>query len=156
MRISLLHYANPEFPQLCGRHRCRRFHHQILSGGSLGEGNYFAQAVRSRENHHNAIKSKRDAAVRRRSIFERLEKKAEAQTRFFVCHPESVKDFALHILPMNTDRSRSKLCPIQDDIIGKRANHRWISLKLFHIFIVRRSEGMVRSVPASPRLIPLE
>src|ERR1039458_2548692 len=67
LRRSFYH-PNPQLPQLALRHRRRCFHHQVLGGGGFGEGNYLAQTIRSRQNHHDAIEAERDPSVRRSPV----------------------------------------------------------------------------------------
>src|SRR6266446_4693898 len=116
--LSLLdHDPDPQFPQLSLSHGRRRFHHKVLRGSGFGEGNYLAQTIRSRQNHHNAIEAERDPAVRRGSVLERFQEEAEARARFFFRHAERAENSALHILPVNTYRARSQLCPIQHHVV---------------------------------------
>src|SRR5437763_3325071 len=157
---------NSQLLQLGIAHRGRRIHHQINGTSGLWEGNYFAQAVGAGEDHHNAIEPKRNAAVRWRAVFERFQKESEAGAGFFVAHAERLKDFALNILAMNTDRARPKLGSIQHNVVRQRANFAQrrlgvvhginIGLELRHVFFVERCEGMVRRIPALLDIVPLE
>ena len=83
-----------------------------------------------------------------------------------VAHAERLKDFALNILAMNTDRARPKLGSIQHNVVRQRANFAQrrlgvvhginIGLELRHFFFVERCEGMVRRSPALLDIVPLE
>ena len=66
-----------------------RFAHQIGSLGGLGEGNHVADGGLARENHHQAIEAQRDAAVRRRAVFERVQQESEFVAGFFVADSPS-------------------------------------------------------------------
>jgi hypothetical protein len=51
--------------------------HQVDGFGGFGEGNDFAQAGRAGKQHDDAVEAQRDAAVRRRAVFERVQEEAE-------------------------------------------------------------------------------
>src|SRR5439155_11370059 len=67
---------------------------------------------------------------------------------------------------MNTDRARSQLGPVQHHVIGKGANlakrrfgivHRIdVRFELGHVFLMQRSEWMMRRLPALLSFVPLE
>src|ERR1700719_1456002 len=97
------YYPNSQLSQLCLRHRRGSLHHQIFCGSGFREGNYLAQTIRSRQNHHDAVEAERNTAMRRRAVFERIQEKAEARARLCFCHSERVKNSTLYILAMNTD-----------------------------------------------------
>ena len=93
-------------------------------------------------------------------------KKPKRDVGFFVRHAQRSKDFALNVLAMNTDRARSQLGAVEHDVVGQRANFakRRLGigdrvetvLELGHVFFMRRSEGMVRRVPALALAIPFK
>src|SRR5437016_333949 len=60
-----------------------RLRHQILGGGGFREGDDFADGFFAGEEHHHAVDAKRDAAVRRCAIGQRVEEKAEAAAQVF-------------------------------------------------------------------------
>ena len=86
--------ADSQFLQLSFTHRSGRVHHEIDRARSLWEWDDFAQAFRTGQNHHNAIQSERDATMRRRSIFQRLQKESETRARLFIAHAQRLKIFA--------------------------------------------------------------
>ena len=53
--------------------------------------------------HKYAVETERDSSVRRCAVFECFEEESEAGARFFFGHAESVKNFLLNVLPVNTD-----------------------------------------------------
>ena len=64
--------------ELVGIYVRRRFGHQVLRLRGLREGDDFADRLLAREQRHNAVESQRDAAVRRRSIRQRVEEETES------------------------------------------------------------------------------
>src|SRR5712664_2247058 len=54
-----------------------RLVHEVDGVGSLAEGDDFADGFFSSEEHHHTVDTKSDAAVRRRAVGQRIEKKAE-------------------------------------------------------------------------------
>src|SRR6202034_2900434 len=159
-------YYDPEFSQLGVADRRWRIHHQIHGAGGFGEGNYFAQAFGSGEDHDDAVETKGDATVRGRAGLEGFEKKSEAGAGFFFGHAEGAEDSALHILAVNADGARAQFGAVQHDVIGQRAHGAQRRLRvvqgfdaafeLGHVFFVRRSEGMVRGVPGLLTFVPFE
>ena len=156
--VLLLLYLYSQFLQLRLAHRRRRIHHQIHCARGLGKWNHFAQAVCAGQNHHDAIQSERNSAVRRRAILQRFQKEPEARARLFLRHPESAEYLALNVLAMNTDRARAQLGAIQHHVISQRTNFAQRRLgiaggveagfELGHVFIVQRSKGMMGRIPA--------
>src|SRR5437764_10168912 len=94
--------------------------------------------------------------MRRCAVLECIQEKAKAHARFFFGHAESMENLALDILPMNSDRARSQLCPIQHDIVRKRAHRSGIGLEFVHIALMRRGERMMCGGPALAIFVVLE
>src|SRR5229473_5002351 len=86
-----------------------RVAHQIGALRRLGEGYHFANRSFTRQDHHQAVESQRDSAVRRRAVFESVEQKAEAFPCFFVAEAERRENFGLHVAAMNSNRAGTKL-----------------------------------------------
>ena len=85
--------------------------HQVGAARGLGERDHFADGSLARQDHHQAVEPERDAAVRRRAVFQRVQQEAEAAARFFVAEAERGEDLRLHVAAMNTDRARAQLVP---------------------------------------------
>jgi len=62
----------------------RRVGHQIDRLRSLGKRNHFAKTRRARKQHDDAVEAKRNAAMRWRAIFERIQKEPESLPRFLI------------------------------------------------------------------------
>lgn len=60
--------------------------HQVDGFCGFGEGDDFAEAAGSSENHDYAVEAERDASVGRRSILECVKEESEARPGFFVGH----------------------------------------------------------------------
>ena len=69
--------------------RRRRFRHQILRRRGLREGNHVANGFFAGQQHHHAVNSQRDAAMRRSAVGQRVEEKSEALPRFFRQSPSA-------------------------------------------------------------------
>jgi len=54
-----------------------RVGHQVDGFGRLWEGHHFAHVGRAGQQHHNAVEAERNASVRRRAVFERIEEKSK-------------------------------------------------------------------------------
>src|ERR1700679_795063 len=96
---------------------CRRFGHQVERVCRLWERDNFAQAGRASQQHHNSIKTERNAAVRRRAVLKRIKEEAEAGLGFLFTHPERSKYLLLHILAMDTNGARAKLKAVHRQVI---------------------------------------
>ena len=92
-----------QLSQLVLRYGRRRVGHQVDGLCALREGNHLAQAGRSGQQHHNAIQTQRDAAMRRRAVLQRVQEEAEARARLVVADAERVEDHLLHVFAMNPD-----------------------------------------------------
>src|SRR5687768_2339475 len=91
---SLINLDVKLFQLFCvDRRRCAG--HEVCSGGRFGERHHFSDRRLARENGADAIDAERNAAVRRRAVFERVEKEAEPRARFLVFDPEAAEDAAL-------------------------------------------------------------
>src|SRR5262245_61311260 len=107
-----------QFLHLLLSRMARSIDHQINGLRRLRERDHLAQALCSSENHHDAIESQRNAAVRRRPVLQRIEEESKPLLRFGVAHTQRAEDLCLYILLVNTNRSRSQLCTVQDDVVG--------------------------------------
>ena len=66
----------------------------------------------------DAIEPERQAAVRRRAVFERLEKEPESVARFLVGHAEQAEDLGLRLAVVDTDAAAAQLPAVEDDVVG--------------------------------------
>src|SRR5580698_8957021 len=103
--IQLLLYLYPQLFQLRVAHWRGCVDHQIHGPGGLGEWNHFPQTVGSGQDHHDAVETESNPAMRRRAVLQRLQKESETRAGFIFCHPQRMKDLLLNILPMNTNRA---------------------------------------------------
>src|SRR5215472_3490255 len=111
-----------EIVELRGVDFTGRIGHQILRGGSLGEGNDFADALLASKKHHDAVDAERDPAVRRRAVGQRVEKEAEAAAKLFFGQAERFEEPLLNILPVNSNAARAKLVAVQHEVIALRTH----------------------------------
>src|SRR5678816_2446528 len=96
----LLHDSDAQFSQLAFCDRSRGFYHQVLGGGSFGEGDYFSEAFCTCENHDDAVEAECDSSVWRCAVLECFEEESEAGTRFLFGHAEGMENFPLNVLPV--------------------------------------------------------
>src|SRR5579863_1278614 len=147
---------NPQFIQLIRLDLAWRFRHHVNRGGCLRERNHVANRLLAGEQHHHAVDTKRDPAMRWRPIRQRVEKKTESPARLFVRQAEGLKHPRLHVLPMNSDAARTQLHAVQHDIVALRPAIPGRRLELLQIFLDDPRERMLRAHPALLRLAPLE
>ena len=85
-------------------------------------------------------------------------KKPKRALAFLIRHAQRTEYLYLHVLAVNTDRARAKLCSVQHDVVSQRANRSRIGGQppRLQIIFVRRSEGMMRRIPRLRLFIPFE
>src|SRR6185369_2255513 len=140
--------------------------HEVSGGGGLREGNHFAEAGRTGQQHDDTVESEGYAAVRWRAVAKRFEEESEATLLLFVIHAEGFENLGLDGLLMDSDGARPELHSIEDDVVSPRthftqcrvdvASRGKTSTELRHVFFVRRSEWVMRGIPTSVLLIPFE
>src|SRR5439155_20891370 len=91
-----------------------------------------------------------------RAILERVEQEAEAAMRLLGGESERREDLRLHVPAVNTDRPRSKLDTIQDNVVGFRTAARRVRGQLLKIVVMHGSEWMMGCVPTVLLRVPLE
>ena len=99
-----------------------------------------ALAARMRD---DAIETERDAAMRRRPVFERLEEKAEPRARILLADVEEREDPALQSRIVNTDAAAADFAAVQHQVVGLRTHRARLRLELAEVVVVRRRERMV-------------
>jgi len=85
-----------QLAQLPFGHHARRFDHQILAALRFRERNHFANRLGAGHQRHQAIKTKGNAAVRRRTIGQRIKQKAELGARFLRRNAQCGEHLRLH------------------------------------------------------------
>src|SRR5208337_5394072 len=86
------------------------------------ERNHVAQRVSAAKHHANPIDSKCYSAVGRRSVFERVEQKAEAIDRLFARQPQQFKYLQLQLAAMDTNRAAAELLAVEHHVVRERAS----------------------------------
>src|SRR5437763_5285673 len=95
--------GDTQLPQLTLRHRRRRVAHQVCSPRGLGEWDYVADGGFACQDHHQAIETESDSAVRRSAVFQRIQEKAETAVRFLRSEPKRSENLRLHVAAMDTN-----------------------------------------------------
>src|SRR5215469_8652561 len=111
-------HRNPKLLQLSLADRGGRIYHKVDCACGFGEWYDLAQVIGSRQYHNNPVQPQRDASMWRRAVFQRFEKESEPRACFRIAHTQSLENFPLDILAMNTDRARTQLGAIQHHVIG--------------------------------------
>src|SRR5205809_2713599 len=82
-----------------------RVDHQILRGSSFRKGHHVANVLGWYQHHHRALYSRSNAAVRWRTVGERVEEETKARARRLLRHTERLEHNGLHIAAVNSDRA---------------------------------------------------
>ena len=116
-------------------------------------GNAITSRIDSRPARIATIRSmpKRDAAVRRRAVAQRVEQEAEARLRLLLGDAEHVEDLLLDLGAVDTDRPAADLHAVEHHVVAARA-HRARVVEGAE----RRGERVVQRVPAALGLVALE
>src|SRR5579871_3407799 len=155
--LAPCHSLQMQLPHLLLANRSRGIHHKIDGLGRLREGNHLPQTLRSSKNHHNPIQPQRNATMRRSAVLQSIQEEPKPLLRLGIAHPQRPEDLRLYILPMNTNRPRPQLRPIQHNVI-RQSTHRALITRQspsLNVVLMRRGERMVRRVPHLRLLIPL-
>src|SRR3954464_8438989 len=91
---------------------------RVAAAGRLRECHHLADRVRTDECRSEAVETERDAAMRWRSVAERLEQEAELALRLFPRQSDHIEDALLHLAPVDTNRSAAQLHPVADDVVS--------------------------------------
>src|ERR1700676_4032510 len=140
---------NPQQVQLVGIHIRRRFSHQILGLRGFWEGDHFANRLLAREQRDDAVNAQRDAAVRRRSVGQGVQKKSESVAQLFLAEAQRPKDSLLDVLLMNSNAAGAQFRAIEDEVVALRAHRQahFIGgvLQFRNIFLDDPGKGMLRA-----------
>src|SRR5690242_6313482 len=147
---------DPEFVELGSVDIAGRLGHQVNGGGRFRERDYFADRFFAGEDHSDAIEAKRDSAVRRRSIRERVEKEPEPALGLLFAEAERFEHARLHVLPMNSDAAGAEFISVEDEIVAFRAAFPRCGFELVEVFFVNTGERMLRAHPALFGFAPFE
>src|SRR5204862_5591628 len=104
----------------------------------------------------DAIEAERDAAVRRRAVFERLEEEAEAELRFLLADVEQRENAALHRRVVDSDAATADFAAIEDEVVRLRPYMAGIGDERVDVLVVRRSERVMHRVVALRLRVPLQ
>src|SRR6266700_5464636 len=101
-----------KLPQLFWIDRRRRGRHQVGRRGRLRERNDLANRALVRQDGGDAIEAERDAAVRRRAVFERLEEEPEAEPGLLLADVQQREDAALHPRVVDADAAAADFAAV--------------------------------------------
>ena len=118
-----------QFAQLFRADRRRRVGHQVDGLSRFRKRDDLANRVLAAQNRNQPIEAEGDAAVRRRTVLERVEEKPESRLRFFVRDLQQLEDEALQRLVVDSDAAAGDLAAVQHEIVGARARAARIALE---------------------------
>jgi hypothetical protein len=148
-------YSDSELIELFFVHRRRRIGHQILRGGRFREGDHFADGFLAGEQHDDAINAKRDAAVRRRAISQRVEEKAKAAAQLFFGQAERFEQALLNILAVDSDAAGAELVTVQNKVVAFGSHFPGRGFQFFQVLVDDAGERMLCAHPGLFRFAPL-
>ena len=102
--------------------RRRRAGHQVDGGGGLRERDHLADRRLARQERHHAVEAERDAAVRRRAVFERFEEEAEPGAASSSLMFSSRKIWRCMFVVVDSDAAAANLAAVQHEVVGLRAH----------------------------------
>src|SRR5690554_359330 len=109
---------NVQFAQLSGTYFTRCISQQ--TGGTLGfrEGDHFTNRSGAGHQHHQTIKTKRQATMRRSTVLECIQQEAEFFVRFLIGDAQHLEYGFLYGLIMDTDGTATQFGAVQYHVIG--------------------------------------
>src|SRR5258708_21028769 len=123
------HDPQMQLPQLLFAHWRRRIDHQVDRLRRLRKRDHLTEARRTSQNHHDAVEAERNPAMRRRAVLESIKEEPKPLLRLRIRHAQRPEDLGLYILPVNTNGSRTKLRPVQHNVVRERARRALIAGK---------------------------
>jgi len=133
-----------------------RFGHQVDCGGSLGESDDFANGLFTCQQHHHAIETESDAAMRRRAVRECVEKKTEAAPRLLLCESEGLEQSLLYVLTVNSNAPRTEFYAIQNQVVALGAHVPRRGFEFVQVLVDNSCEGMLGADPGFVGIAPLK
>ena len=112
-----LHNPNVQVAELLRAHRVRRVHHQVLGVLIHREHDDFADVRLIREQHHDAVDARRDAAVWRRAVLQRIDQRTETLIDFLARIARDLERPVHDFRMMVADRARRQLVAIADNVV---------------------------------------
>ena len=145
-----------DFSKLLVRDRRRRAGHQALRRGGLRERDHVADRLRACHQRRDAIDAERDAAMRRRAETQRIQQEAELRLGLFRTDAEQLEHRALHLRPVDADRTAADLVAVQHHVVAARHRGLRIGAQVGDVVDRGRGEGVVERDVALRVLVPLE
>src|SRR3954451_18399325 len=137
--------GEPELAELALVDRSRSAGQRVAARGGLRECDHVANRFRAVGKSHDPVEAVGDASVRRCSVAQRVEEKAEAIFGLLLVDSDRLEHLSLHLGVADTDRATTNLPSVPDDVIGLRpGGPRVGGIEL----AVGRGEGVVVRVPA--------
>ena len=146
----------PELAELAGVDRGRRVGHRLLGLLVLGERDHVADVVGAEPLHHHAVDAAGPAAVRRHAVLEGLEQEAELALRLLGVDAEGGEHALLDGRVGDADAAAADLAPVDDEVVGARADRERVGLEEVQVVGVDHREGVVRGADLPGLLAALE
>src|SRR5688572_30270583 len=119
--LSLANLKTQFLELLLGNDRWRTAH-GVHTPRCLRKGNHVADRRLTRKDHDNSIKSQRNAAMRRRTVFQCLQEEAELVPCLSFRKPQRLEDARLQVTAMNSDGSATDLRSVQHQVVSLCTN----------------------------------
>ena len=94
--------------------------------------------------------------MRRRAVFKRVQKKAEALASLLRRQTQHLKHALLNIVAMDSDGAAADLRAVQHQVVGASLDRTGISLQLVKVFFTGRGEGVVHRLVTVLLVVVLE
>src|SRR5580692_8442232 len=148
--------GDPQVVKLIVAHRRRRLGHQILGCGCLGEGDHLAYRFFPGQQHHHAVETQRDSAMRRRAVCKGVEEKAEALPSRLLAQPQRLEQARLHVLAMDSYASGAQLDAVQHQVVALGPALPGGGFQLVQVFLEDPGERMLRADPTLVAFAPFK
>src|SRR5262245_42007472 len=127
---------------LLGRRR-RRAGEQVLPALRLGESDNIPDGVDAGHQRHEAVEAERDAAVRRRSVLERVEEEAELGALLLARDLHRAEHLLLHFVAVDAHRAAADLPAVQHHVVGLGVRLLRRALDVLLVPVLRAGERVV-------------
>jgi len=111
--------------------------------GGFRKSDYVTERSRTREDHSKPVEAERDAAVRRGTRAQSIEKEAKAQLRILGTDAEQRQHLSLQRRVVDTNAPAAELQSVQHDVVRERTHFLGRRIEQLEIVRVRRREWMM-------------
>jgi hypothetical protein len=122
--------------------------HEVAGLVVFREGDDFADAFLSADQHGDAVEAEGEATVWRSTEFEGFKDVAKLQFLLLWRHAEDAEHFGLEVAFVDSDGAAAEFVAIEDHVVGFSANFAvFTCIEQRHVFGLRTSEGVMHGDP---------